>query len=61
MFSAELGEGGVSGEGVYISPRKGGWFGGGYYWEDCGLIWIKLGIKLCIERWVKEGLQGLRA
>jgi hypothetical protein len=45
----------MSREGVYISSR--GLVRRGYYWEGCGIIWI----KLCMGCWVKEGLQGLRA
>jgi hypothetical protein len=44
-FPAELGEGKVSGEGVFISPRRGGWFGGG----TTGIGLVKSGIKLCIR------------
>jgi hypothetical protein len=35
----------VSGEGVYISPRKGGWFGRG----TTGKGVVKSEIKLCIR------------
>jgi hypothetical protein len=35
----------VSGEGVFISPRRGGWFGGG----TTGIGLVKSGIKLCIR------------
>jgi hypothetical protein len=39
IFPAELEEGKMSGEEVYISPRKG-LVRRGYYWEGCGEIWI---------------------
>jgi hypothetical protein len=43
-FPTELGEGEVSGGGVYISPRKGGWFGGVRYY--LGFTGIK---KACMK------------
>jgi hypothetical protein len=38
IFPTELGEGKMSGEGVYISPREGVG-SAGYYWEGYGEIW----------------------